>query len=27
MQARWAAEDGDADLVSFNIALLKALEG
>jgi len=27
MEARWAAEDGDADLVSFNIALLKALEG
>ena len=27
MQAGWAAEKGDADLVSFNIALLKALNG
>ena len=27
MEARWAAEKGDSDLVSFNIALLKALGG
>jgi streptomycin 6-kinase len=27
MEARWAAENGDAERVSFNIALLKALEG
>ena len=27
MQAVWAAEDGEADLVTFDVALLKALEG
>jgi streptomycin 6-kinase len=27
MQARWAADDGDSDAVSFNVALLKALDG
>ena len=27
MQARWAAGDGDRDAVSFNVALLKALDG
>ena len=27
MEAGWAAADGDLDLVSFNVALLKALDG
>jgi streptomycin 6-kinase len=27
MQARWAAQDGDHDRVSFHVALLKALDG